>query len=228
MSCRRLRLPPAADSVLFPLLQLKCNQRCDTPGICSFCGYYSICCRRRHLPMRDWSLASDRDVLCSAKSGGTTAGVVSLRRQSLSQRRQTPALHGGAMGLLRSPTHVTNEVKGLLTLVESSSRRFFAALRMTRGGFFNSPAMIVSVEEHAVSLGRQARGGTATCPWFPGTQCSAALLFPQDSLHLAYFLLLLAGCLLRFTLALQLAIHGESSRDLTGDLCQRGRPESSV
>jgi hypothetical protein len=32
-------------------------------------------------------------------------------------------------------------VKGLLTLVESSSRRFFAALRMTRGGFFNSPTV---------------------------------------------------------------------------------------
>ena len=46
------------------------------------------------------------------------------------------------MGLLKNPIYVTlNEVKGLLTLVESSSRRFFAALRMTRGGFFNSPAM---------------------------------------------------------------------------------------
>jgi len=46
------------------------------------------------------------------------------------------------VGLLRNPIHVTlNEVKGLLTLVESSSRRFFAALRMTRGGFFNSPTL---------------------------------------------------------------------------------------
>jgi hypothetical protein len=48
----------------------------------------------------------------------------------------------GAVGLLRNPVHVTlNEVKGLLTLVESSSRRFFAALRMTKGGFFNGPAV---------------------------------------------------------------------------------------
>jgi len=44
------------------------------------------------------------------------------------------------LGLMRNSIHVTlNEVKGLLTLVESSSRRFFAALRMTRGGSFNSP-----------------------------------------------------------------------------------------
>jgi hypothetical protein len=46
------------------------------------------------------------------------------------------------VGLLRNPIHVTlNEVKGLLTLVESTSRRFFAALRITRGGFFNSPSV---------------------------------------------------------------------------------------
>ena len=65
----------------------------------------------------------------------------------------------GTVGLLRNPIHVNlNEVKGLLTLVESSSRRFLAeftlsagrrlfaslrvtaseGLRMTRGGFFNS------------------------------------------------------------------------------------------
>ena len=67
------------------------------------------------------------------------------------------------VGLLRNPIHVTlNEVKGLLTLVESTSRRFLAeftlsakilrlclrmtagseGLRMTRGGFFNSPRML--------------------------------------------------------------------------------------
>jgi hypothetical protein len=47
-----------------------------------------------------------------------------------------------SVGLLRNPIHVAlNEVKGLLTLVESSSRRFFAALRMTRGGFFNNPSV---------------------------------------------------------------------------------------
>jgi hypothetical protein len=66
----------------------------------------------------------------------------------------------GTAGLLRNPIHVTpNEVKGILTLVESSSREFFAeftlsakilrlrlrmttgseGLRMTRGDFFNSP-----------------------------------------------------------------------------------------
>ena len=46
------------------------------------------------------------------------------------------------MGLLKNPVHVTmNEVKGLLTLVESTSRRFFAALRMTRYGFFDSPTV---------------------------------------------------------------------------------------
>ncbi len=50
----------------------------------------------------------------------------------------------GTVGLLRNPSHVTlSEVKGLLTLVESPSRRFFAALRMTRGGFFNSPTVPV-------------------------------------------------------------------------------------
>jgi hypothetical protein len=72
--------------------------------------------------------------------------------------------------LLRNLIHVTpstgsgqalNEVRGLLTLVELSSRRFFAeftlsagrrlfaslrvtaseGLRMTRGGFFNSPRL---------------------------------------------------------------------------------------
>jgi hypothetical protein len=43
---------------------------------------------------------------------------------------------------LKNSTYVTlNEVKGLLTLAESTSRRFFAALRMTRGGFFNSPTV---------------------------------------------------------------------------------------
>jgi hypothetical protein len=47
--------------------------------------------------------------------------------------------------LLRNPIHVTlNEVKGLPTLVESLSRRFFAALRMTRGGFFNNPSVLDS------------------------------------------------------------------------------------
>jgi hypothetical protein len=46
------------------------------------------------------------------------------------------------VGLLRNPIHVTlNEVKGPLILAESSSRRFFAALRMTRGDFFNSPTV---------------------------------------------------------------------------------------
>jgi hypothetical protein len=51
----------------------------------------------------------------------------------------------GTVGLLRNPVHVTlNEVKGLLALVESSSRRFFAALRMTKGGFFNSPTVTQS------------------------------------------------------------------------------------
>ena len=52
--------------------------------------------------------------------------------------------HGklGTPGLLKNPIRVTlNEVKGLLTLAESTSRRFFAALRMTRGGFFNSPTL---------------------------------------------------------------------------------------
>ena len=44
------------------------------------------------------------------------------------------------MGLLKNPTQVSlNEVKGLLTLVESSSRRFFAALRMTKGGLLQQP-----------------------------------------------------------------------------------------
>jgi hypothetical protein len=44
------------------------------------------------------------------------------------------------LGLMRNSIHVTlNEVKGLLTLVESSSRRLFATLRMTRGGSFYSP-----------------------------------------------------------------------------------------
>ena len=44
------------------------------------------------------------------------------------------------LGLSRNPSRVTlNEVNGLLTLVESRSRRFFAALRMTGGGFFNNP-----------------------------------------------------------------------------------------
>jgi len=49
-------------------------------------------------------------------------------------------LNSPTVGLLRDFTYVTlNEVKGLLTFVEPSSRRFFAALRMTRGGFFSSP-----------------------------------------------------------------------------------------
>ncbi len=53
----------------------------------------------------------------------------------------------GTVGLLRNPRHVTlNEVKGLLTLVVSSSRRFFAALRMTSGGFFNSPTVPTELE----------------------------------------------------------------------------------
>ena len=47
----------------------------------------------------------------------------------------------GTGGLLRNPIHVTpstssgqalNEVKGLLTLVESSSRRFFAEFTLER------------------------------------------------------------------------------------------------
>jgi hypothetical protein len=53
------------------------------------------------------------------------------------------------VGLLKNPIRVTpstgsgralNEVKGLLTLVESASRRFFAVLRTTERTFFNSPA----------------------------------------------------------------------------------------
>ena len=38
------------------------------------------------------------------------------------------------MGLLKNPTYVTlNEVKGLLTLVESSSRRLFAEFTLSAG-----------------------------------------------------------------------------------------------
>jgi len=48
----------------------------------------------------------------------------------------------GTVGLLKNPIRVTlNEVKGLLTLVESASRRFFAVLRMTERAFFNSPTV---------------------------------------------------------------------------------------
>jgi hypothetical protein len=55
-------------------------------------------------------------------------------------RSESNELLRGTVGLLKNPTHVTlNEVKGLLTLVESSSRRFFAALRMTRGGLLQQP-----------------------------------------------------------------------------------------
>ena len=44
------------------------------------------------------------------------------------------------IGAVEERAHVTlNEVKGLRTPAGSSSRRFFASLRMTRGGFFNSP-----------------------------------------------------------------------------------------
>jgi len=40
-----------------------------------------------------------------------------------------------------SPVNL-NEVKGLLTLVESTLRRFFAALRMTRNGFEHVPGLV--------------------------------------------------------------------------------------
>jgi hypothetical protein len=46
------------------------------------------------------------------------------------------------VGLLKNPIHVNlNEVKGLLTLVESASRRFFAVLRMTERAFLNNPTV---------------------------------------------------------------------------------------
>jgi hypothetical protein len=60
-------------------------------------GDSSICYRRRSWPVSDLSLAANRNVLCDAKSGDTTAGAVSRRRQSFSQRRQIPALCGCTM-----------------------------------------------------------------------------------------------------------------------------------
>jgi len=46
----------------------------------------------------------------------------------------------GTVGLLKNPTHVTlNEVKGLLSPVGSTSRRFFAELRMTERAFLAAP-----------------------------------------------------------------------------------------
>gem|GEM_PF-2837065 len=67
--------------------------------------------------------------------------IVSTKFTILSCRVLASLRNVGSAGLLRSPTYVTlNGVKGLLASVESSSRRFFAALRMTRGGFFNSPS----------------------------------------------------------------------------------------
>jgi len=67
--------------------------------------------------------------------------------------------NGVIVGLLRNPIHVTlNEVKGLLTPVESSSRRFFAALRMTRGGFFNGPIVPSSLPSMWLTDGADGRG----------------------------------------------------------------------
>ena len=48
-----------------------------------------------------------------------------------------PVLPRYRVRVLKTPSCL-NEVKGLPTLAVSSSRRFFAALRMTGGGFFNN------------------------------------------------------------------------------------------
>jgi hypothetical protein len=54
----------------------------------------------------------------------------------------------GNSGVVEKPIHVAlNEVKGLLTLAGSASRRFFAVLRMTERAFFNSPAVPIFSSE---------------------------------------------------------------------------------
>jgi len=92
-----------------------------------------------------------------------TARRISNPESGITKARDRDGLKMGSVGLLRNPIHVTlNEVKGLLTLVESSSRRFFAALRMTRGGFFNSPSVLVILRLNSaaaqVSQARPERG----------------------------------------------------------------------
>lgn len=51
-------------------------------------------------------------------------------------------------------------------------------------------------------------------PGFPGRNATRVLLFSQDLLHLADLLLYLAGCFLGFAFAFELAVPGDSSRDL--------------
>gem|GEM_PF-6654549 len=76
---------------------------------------------------------------------GLAQGGLRNEQGRLRNERGDTLCHLRNLGLLRNPIHVTlNEVKGLLTLVESSSRRFFAAFRMTKGGFFNSPNLWMS------------------------------------------------------------------------------------
>ncbi len=68
----------------------------------------------------------------------------------------------GGEGTVEKPPSCRNEAKGLLTLAVSSSRRFFAALRMTRGGFFNSPTEPCSAGEQLLGGQRMNRREQAT------------------------------------------------------------------
>jgi len=80
-------------------------------------------------------LVAARRVEGRARDDGAPQGVTGARAENgdCTAPSLTQALRG-TVGLLRNPAYVTlNEVKGLLTLVESSSRRFLAEFTLSAG-----------------------------------------------------------------------------------------------